>query len=984
MLSYASALRQTAVALTDHGTMSGCGEGFRLHEKYNIKFIAGCEHYLCNDITIKDKNLYHIVLLAMDKVGYRNLNILTTIANSEKCFYGKPRIDLGLLEKYSDGLICTTACLAGCQSKIKELKQIFGDRLYIEIHTNSMQEQRNANIQWLHMADKFNVQFYTATDSHYTLKEQAPYQSIWTPYDYNQPPDFYMHSEEEVYNDLKYLPFDIVQSGVLTTQVVADRCDFDIVWGENHYPKSKYKNPIQEVINRTWDGFQIHGITENEKHIEQVRHELDVLKRVDYLDYFLIVDDMLRYCRNNNIRTGVGRGSVVGSDVAYNMGITGVDPIKNGLIFERFAHTERVTPPDIDTDVPRSKRSKVIQYLKDTYGYVYQVVTFNKMADKSAIRRAGTSCNVELDVVNDLCNDISELESLPKTCPTKYKDKFQQSEWEWFVKTCFQFRGKLQNFGTHASAVVVITSDPYDFCAIERFSGSKGPQYNLNYDYHDLEAMGLLKLDILGLETLDILDNTLEQIPLDKRPDLNNLPDKDLKTYRLLNSGYTAGLFQLEGKAVSSVMKEIEPETLSDLIAIVALGRPGPMDAGATNEFISRKRSGGQKDEFVTPYDIVCKDTYGCMIYQEQVMEIVKYIWNTPMSEADMIRRAIGRKDPEALANIIEDLKKRPNILNDENEIGLILDDINKSSGYLFNKSHSAAYAYTAYQTAYLKAHFPLEFYVSLLNSNIDQEKALQYIKEIKDRGIEVKMPDIFQSRVDWRVDKNTIIAGFAFIKGVGRFSPVIRQTSRTGSFKSFIDENRASNKRILQNLVKAGCFKEDPLWAIDYIDWFKDSEARKEVCQERIQTYMKIGDNKRVQYWQNQLKQIPPPPDEKSYNTPPQIIRSMQVEVLGSSNISLFDNYDMRLVGEWNKMVWINSIEKKVAKKSGKKMIIINGTTPSGDYKFIFYNPDQKTELKLNNFTKDNMVIIRVGRLKDNTYFCRDIVKARQEIKCC
>ena len=984
MLQYASSLGQKAIALTDHGTMSGCGEGFRLHKKYDIKFIAGCEHYLCSDVTIKDKSLQHICLLAMNDIGYRNLNILTTIAHSEKCFYSKPRIDLNLLAKYNEGLICTTACLAGCQNKIPVLKQIFGDRLYVEIHTNQIPEQKTANVQWLKLAEKYDVPVYVAVDAHYTLKKQAPYQDMWTPYDYKQPPDFYMHTEEEVYNDLNYLPYDIVHSAVELTSKVADRCTFDIVWGENHYPKSRYDDPMEEIVNRTWEGFNVHGITADQKHIDQVKHELEVLKEVDYLDYFLIVDDMLRYCHDNNIRTGIGRGSIVGSDVAYNMGITGVDPIKNGLIFERFAHTERVTPPDIDTDVPRSRRGDVIQYLKDTYGYVYQVVTFNKMADKSAVRRAGQSCNIELGIVNDICNNINVLEDLPGSCPEKFKDKFMPSEWDWFLKTCYQFRGKLQNFGTHASAVVVITTDPYNFCAIERFSGSKGPQYNLNYDYHDLESMGLLKLDILGLETLDILDRTLEQLPEEKRPDLNKLPEDDVKTYKLLNSGYTAGLFQLEGRAVSSVMKEVEPHTISDLTAIVALGRPGPMSTGMTNKFIANKReflTTGQIDTDNKDISKALEETFDTVIYQEQVMALCQIVWGMSLGEADMIRRAIGRKDKKLMDELVEKLSERENIIGlTKGEIFVLLHNFEEWSSYLFNKSHAAAYAYTAYQTAYLKAHFPLEFYVSLLNSNIDQEKALEYIAEIKSRGIEVKMPDIFNSEVDWKVKENSIIAGFAFIKGVGRFCPLTRQMYRTGQFEAFIDENRASNKRVLQNLVKAGCFKEDPMWAIDYIDWFKEAEARKQLCLEKIDTFSQLGATARVKYWENELTKIPDPPDRKNYHTPPEQIRAMQIEVLGSSTISIFDDYDMRLVGEWNKIVWINSISKKVAKASGKKMIVINGTTPCGDYKFIFYDPDKKLEEKLDTFKKDCMVIVRVGRLKENTYFCKDIVYAKKK----
>ena len=612
MLSYASSLGQTAIALTDHGTMSGCGEGFRYADKYGIKFIAGCEHYLVPDVTIKDKFNQHIILLAMDKEGYRNLNIITTIAHSPDNFYFKPRIDLEVLKKYNKGLICSTACLAGCQSKISELKEIFGDRLYIEIHTNSMPKQKEANEEWVELANAYDVKYYAAVDAHYTLQKQGAFQRKWTGYLYEDNPniyreidksarfwkegkwvdqtgkevhpyevcdDFYLHSEEQVREALSYLPKDVVEKAIQTTQEVSDRCNFKMEMGENHYPKSPYSSPRDEVRMRVWDGMKKRGLQKNERHIEQVRHELDILGKVGYFDYFLIVSDMLNYCHDRGIRTGVGRGSVVGCDVAYLMGITKIDPIKNGLIFERFAHTERVTPPDIDTDVPRTKRQDVIQYLRETYGNVYQVVTFGKMGDKAAVRRACEAWGFSPQVKEEVASiPIEEL-------PEYIYNNILGDKVDDFMSTVGEFKGKIQNFGTHASAVVVMTTDPYDFCAVERYSSAKGILYNLNYDFHDLESMGLLKLDILGLETLDTIENTLAQIPENERPDMDNLPE-DEETYRLLNSGDKCGLFQLEGNAVGKMMSSVHPKCIADLTAIVALGRPGPLHLGCQKSLL--------------------------------------------------------------------------------------------------------------------------------------------------------------------------------------------------------------------------------------------------------------------------------------------------------------------------------------------------------------------------------------------------------------
>mgnify|MGYP001521359629 CR=1 FL=1 len=1001
MLQYASSIGQSAIALTDHGTMSGCGEGFRLKSTYGIKFIAGCEHYLCNDVTLKEKGVQHIILLVMDKTGYRNLNILTTKANSEKNFYNKPRLDLELLEQYNEGLICSTACLAGCQSKIKELKKIFGDRLYVELHTNSLPEQIEKNHEWLELANQNDVPFYAAVDAHYTLQSQAPYQQAWSPYGYDMPPDLYLHTEEEVREALKYLPQDIVDLAVNTTQAVADRCTFDITWGGNYYPKSKYDDPKREVRMRTWQGCKEHGVDKNEKHIKQIRHEIDVLEKVGYFDYFLIVSDMLNWCKSCGILTGVGRGSVVGCDVAYQMGITKIDPIEHGLIFERFAHTERVTPADIDNDIPRTRRQEVIQYLKDTYGYVYQVATFNRMGEKAAIRRAAQSFKMTPEQVNSLCEKFPTIEALI-SCDEFDSPLFMPGEFEYFKKTAQQFLGKMQNFGTHASAVVVITTDPYDFCAVERFSGTAGPQYNLNYDFHDLEAMGLLKLDILGLETLDVITDTLAQLPEGERPNIERLSDMDKKTFDLLNRGLMAGLFQLEGNTVRGVLKKMRPEKINDLTDIVALGRPGTMDSGATGRYLYMKE--GKKENTTdkprpavffnlsgrpSPHSLssihpkIKEDlsgTYGELVYQEQCMQLVQSIWGVSLGKADMIRRAIGRKDPELMKKLIEEMKNTPNVLGlSDDEIEKVLNTLNIASSYLFNKSHSAAYAYTAYQTAYLKAHYPLQFYAALLNSNIDQEKALGYIKEVKREHIEIVPPNVLAPESKWTTDGEKIYAGFSYIRSVGEreIKPVTNKSEE--GIKQFLEENKTLNKLVCDNIVKAGCFDIDTEWGLAYVDWFKSSGKRKEYCEERIEHYTKEGKQKSADSWRKKMSEIPEPPKTGDFDTPIEKTRSYQVEVLGMSNRLDFDSYKKNLLSRGTRMVWVRSKRMTNAKKDGSKMVFLEGTTPSGDYTFIFYRPKEEVEKFLASLQTESMTLIRCGNCREGSFWCTDITNAEK-----
>ena len=1005
IIEFASKNGQKAVALTDHGTMSGCGEGFRYAQKYGVKFIAGCEHYLVPDVTIKDKISQHIILLAMNAEGYRNLNIITTKAHSENNYYFKPRIDLDLLKKHNAGLICTTACIAGCQNKIPELQNIFGDRLYIEIHTNQMAKQKKANMEWLELANKYGVEYYVATDSHYTNVSDGKYQRKWTGYlyeddsnikyspadgkwydktgkevrPYEVQDDYYMHTEEQVRKALSYLPSDVVERAIQNTSVVADRCVFEVDFKANHYPKSSYSSPKDEIRKRVWNGMKEKGIQNDPKHIEQIKHEIDVLGKVGYYDYFIIVGDMLDYCKRNGIRTGVGRGSVVGCDVAYCMGITSVDPIKNGLIFERFANTERVTPPDIDTDVPRSKRQDVIRYLKEKYGYVYQVATFGKMQNKGSIRRACDAFNLSPSIKDTLSKmetvENLEMNDIDLICGF---DDWQRLE---FLTTVRRFNGKIQNYGTHASAVVVMTTDPYNFCAIERFNGSKGVQYNLNYDFHDLESMGLLKLDVLGLETLDIIDNVLQIIP--EKLDMNNLPE-DALTYSLLNSGRKCGLFQLDGGAVSNVMKQIKPSKLSDITAIVALGRPGPLQSGMSDKFVKNRsyflKYGKVKAENVELEEAL-RETYDTVIYQEQVMTLCQIVWGMTLGEADMVRRAIGRKDKALMEKLIEELSARENKVGfTKEQIRKLLDNLEEWSGYLFNKSHAAAYAYTAYQTAYLKAHYPKEFYCALLNSEvIDQEKSMEILAEAKSR-YKVVCPNILESEYEWSIKGSSIVAGLSYVRGVGKSTFLRPHSDDTNGFKEFISINPDLSKTVIVGLVKAGCFRVDSSWALDYADAKKKAMKREKECKDKILHYINLNKPKMVEDWKRKLREIPALPEPKDYNTTVDKMREMQKEALGFSGIDIFGAYDKSLIRDNNVMVFVDRVDSFHDKK-GNPMWKLYGQKSGGQIECIFWKPNPNIKEKLDTVQEKSMWIVRTGKLNADgkSCFCYDLIPAKK-----
>jgi len=1005
MIEFVKDRGQTAVALTDHGTMSGCGEGFRYAKKHGIKFIAGCEHYLVPDVTIKDKTSQHIILLAMNATGYRNLNIITTIAHSEDNYYFKPRVDLDLLKKYNEGIICTTACIAGCQNKIPELQSIFGDRLYIEIHTNQMEKQKKANLEWLAMAEKYGVEYYAAVDAHYTDVSDGKYQRKWTGYLYEDDPnitynhttkqwfdktgkevhpyevedDYYMHTEEQVREALSYLPKEVVEKAIQNTVVVADRCTFTINYDENHYPKSPYESPKDEVRMRVWNGMKQKGLQKDQQHIEQVRHELDILEKVNYFDYFLIVGDMLDFCHNNAIRTGVGRGSVVGCDVAYLMGITKIDPIRNGLIFERFAHTERVTPPDIDTDVPRSRRKDVINYLKEKYGNVYQVVTFGKMQNKGSIRRACDAFHLS-PTTKDTLSKMETVENL-EMGDIDYLCGFDNYQRLEFLTTVRRFNGKIQNFGTHASAVVVMTSDPFDFCAIERFNGSKEVQYNLNYDYHDLEDMGLLKLDVLGLETLDIIENVLKSVNQDI--DMDNLPE-DERTYALLNSGKKCGLFQLDGNAVANIMKQIKPNQLSDITAIVALGRPGPLQSGMSDKYV-KNRGYFLKNGTICSENEVLRDalaeTYDTVIYQEQVMKLCQIVWGMSLGEADMIRRAIGRKDKALMDKLVNNLSTRENKVGfTKEQIRILLDNLEEWSGYLFNKSHACAYAYTAYQTAYLKSHYPKEFYCALLNSDvIDQDKALEILAEIKTR-FRVVCPNILESEYEWSIKGSSIVAGFRYVRGVGNQCFVKPHSDDVNGFKEFVQLNPDLSKTVSTGLVKAGCFRVDPLWALDYVDAKKNAIKREKECKDKILHYINQNKPKLVESWRKKLQEIPEMPRPENYNTPVDKIREMQKETLGFSGIDIFGQYDKTLIRGNNIMVFVDKVSAFNDKK-GNPMWKLSGQKNGGEIECLFWNPKPNIKEKLDTVQDKSMWIVRTGKMNQDgkSCFCYDLIKAKK-----
>ena len=577
---------------------------------------------------------------------------------------------------------------------------------------------------------------------------------------------------------LDYIP-DINQI-IRQTELVADKCEqVHISFGEKHFPAVDVDNPKKAVV-RDVQVNKLDGISEDKKEIyrQRFKHELDVLEQCDYLTYFIINARLVKWCRDNGIQVGRGRGSVCGSLVAFLLDITRVDPIKFGLVFERFANTERISPPDIDTDVPNSKRQLVIDYLKHTYKEVFQVRTFGTTADKAAIQRAAKSLGFDAQYIKNFSSAFDSIDDISN---------------EDLKALSYKFFGVIQHFGIHASALIIFPSETENFCAIER----QGNDYVCAYSFPALESMGLLKLDILGMKTLDTIDNTIRLLA-DRgiNIDLDNLPFDDKHTFNMLNAGDTLGCFQIESFGMRKIIAGLHPNTLFDLVPLIALYRPAAIQSGVVDDFI--KKSKQKRPRIIhSKLKPILQDTFGVLLYQEQAMQIVQTVAGYSLGRADIIRRAIGHKDKEKMSELVnrfiddgQDNGFKPDI------VFKIADWLRNCASYQFNKSHSAAYALLCYQTSFLKANFPVEFFTAYLNAHSDekQDDLLPVVRYLINRNINLLPPDASFKSALWHLKEQSIVTAINFIKGVGNISlPISR------------DNICLLPKNKLLNLIKSG-----------------------------------------------------------------------------------------------------------------------------------------------------------------------------------
>ena len=846
LLSYAKELGMDSIAITDHGVMYGVIDFYQEAVKQGIKPILGCEVYVVdNHLEKNNRSMHHLILLAENNTGYHNLMKIVSKGQLEG-FYYKPRVDKEILRQNSEGIICLSACIIGevpsyilqdnmdgARRTVQEFIDIFGkENYFLEVQDHSLPEDKKINRGLKVLAQEFGLGLVATNDLHYVRKKDAEAQDVLMCIQTNSTVDapermrfpnneFYLKSYDEMAELFGSCP-----EALENTQLIAERCNVELEFGKLLLPEFPIPEGFADanayLLHLCQKAIPVKYGEQNEEVLKRLDFELDIIRTMGYSCYFLIVWDFIDYCKKHDIPVGPGRGSAAGSIVAYLLGITNIDPLKYHLLFERFLNPERVSMPDIDTDFCYVKRDQVLDYVVRRYGQerVAQIITFGTLQARAAVRDVGRALGMTYGAVDEVAKKIPrELGiTLDKALASNNElhDLYEQNEQvHRLIDLAKSVEGMPRNAGTHAAGVIIAPQDLKDYVPLQL--GNEGSVIT-QYDKDKVENLGLLKMDFLGLRTLTVIGDTIRFIEetTGEKIDIDNIPLADKKTCQMLCNGDTYGVFQLESAGITKLVMELAPESFEDLIPLVALYRPGPLGTGMAEDFIAG-RHGRRTAEILHPLmEPILADTYGVILYQEQVMQITSALAGFTLGQADILRRAMGKKKAKELDSMreafIEGARKINNIPEElSNRIFSLLQHF---AGYGFNKSHSVAYALVAYQTAYLKAHWPAQYMAAFLNSIIsDADKLSWYISVCRNANIKVLPPDVNESGFDFTVHKgNSIRFGLAGIKSAGEAAvkEIIRAREDGGEFTGLVDfcrrvSMRVVNKRVVENLIKCG-----------------------------------------------------------------------------------------------------------------------------------------------------------------------------------
>lgn len=841
LMAHLKELGMDSVAITDHGNMYGAIEFYKEAKANGIKPIIGCEVYICNDRTSRtlvDNEIHHLTLLSMDEVGYKNLIKLVSLANLEG-FYYKPRIDFELLRQYSDGLICLSGCLGGELSQhlkndrkkealalAKKYRDLFGDRYYIEMQRHPKNpDQCKVTPILISLASKLNIPVVATTDPHFLKCGDAHTHEVLLAvntgtslddknrFSLNES-DIYVASPDEMMEKFKDIP-----EAITNTQVIAERCNLTIELGKVKLPSFGVPGPHTSdsyLYELSFEGLVSRKLNKEYGYDKRLRYELDIIAKTGFATYLLIVWDMIRWAREQGIVVGPGRGSAAGSLICYCLGITNVDPLKYGLLFERFMNPERVSMPDIDMDFEDTRRAEVINYVTEKYGkdHVAQIVTFGTMYARSAIRDTGRALGYDLAICDKIAKMIPFNQSLTDALETsdELKAEYQDPMSRELIDMASKLEGVVRHAGTHACGVVIADRPITEYMPVML---SKEGNVTAQYDMNIIGDLGLLKMDFLGLRNLSVISNTEKLIKKDFGEDVKvtEMPLNDENTFKVFQMAKTTSVFQLESDGMKRYLKDLKPTSIDDITAMISLYRPGPMEL--IPEYIKRKHGKSPITYLHPSLEPVLKDTYGIMIYQEQLIKAVQVLAGFSLAQADVLRKAVGKKIKKLLDEQEEGFKqgcKKNGIPNDiANKFWDLVEPFNR---YGFNKSHAVCYAMIGYYTAYLKANYPLQFMVSELNSNPDIHRVKEIIEELNDMGIKILPPKVNTSDSDFSNDGRNIMFGLSAVKGMNtKVVENIIEERKKGEFTSLEDfmlrNAGALNRKVIQLMAQSGAIDD-------------------------------------------------------------------------------------------------------------------------------------------------------------------------------